>query len=250
VVGLVQRDLPNAARLAADLLAQDDPGTAVAVLLPAFLQKQGGVAALAPLLADHPPAREAARIGLRLLSSSGKESAPLSSALTRAAGMTNVPARLDPTTLSRLVREVREHGDARQGAEVFRRPELGCLACHSLGGQGGAIGPDLSAVGTAQPIDFIIGAILEPQKEIKEGFTATYVTMKDGEEYQGYPVRESTDELILKDILRQREVHLRKAELQSRKQGGSLMPSGLADALSPGEFRDLVRFLSDQGRPR
>jgi hypothetical protein len=29
-----------------------------------------------------------------------------------------------------------------------------------------------------------------------------------------------------------------------------VMPSGLADALTRAEFRDLVRFLSEQGRPR
>ena len=31
-----------------------------------------------------------------------------------------------------------------------------------------------------------MGAILEPQKEIKEGYIAVAVTMKDGEEHQGY----------------------------------------------------------------
>src|SRR5207249_4201785 len=128
--------------------------------------------------------------------------------------------------------------------------ELGCSACHSVQGQGGNIGPDLSTLGTAQPLDFIIGAILEPQKEIKEGFSAISVLTKDGEEYQGYAVRETGDVLVLRDIVRQREVSLPQTEVQERRPSGSVMPTGLADALTGAEFRDLLRFLSELGRPQ
>ena len=144
--------------------------------------------------------------------------------------------------------EVRASGDAKRGAEIFRRAELGCIACHSVNGQGGTIGPNLSALGTAQPVDFIIGAILDPQKEIKEGFMSIEITTKDGEEYQGYPLRETKDEFVLRDIVQQREVRLRRDSIQEKKQHGSVMPSGLADTLTRAEFRDLVRFLSELGK--
>jgi len=49
---------------------------------------------------------------------------------------------------------------------------LNCSACHAIGGKGGNIGPDLGALGTAQPVDFIIGAVLDPNREVKEGYTA------------------------------------------------------------------------------
>jgi putative heme-binding domain-containing protein len=146
--------------------------------------------------------------------------------------------------------EVRTRGDAAQGAEIFQRPQLGCVACHAVNGQGGAIGPNLSALGSAQPIDFIVGAILEPQKEIKEGYTSVSITTNDGEEYQGYQVRETRDEVVLRDVLQNKEVRLRRSTIQEKRQNGSVMPSGLADVLTRGEFRDLVRYLSELGRTK
>jgi putative heme-binding domain-containing protein len=119
-----------------------------------------------------------------------------------------------------------------------------------VNGQGGNIGPNLSALGSAQPVDFIVGAILEPQKEIKEGYTSISVTTTDGEEYQGYLVRETRDELLLRDVLQNREVRLRRAAVQEKRQNGSVMPAGLADTLSRDEFRDLVRYLSELGRTK
>jgi len=74
------------------------------------------------------------------------------------------------------------------------------------------------------------------------------VTTKDGEEYQGYQVRETKDELVLRDVLQNKEVRLRRDTIQEKRQNGSVMPSGLADALKRDEFRDLVRYLSELGR--
>jgi putative heme-binding domain-containing protein len=152
--------------------------------------------------------------------------------------------------MSALVSDVRTQGDPRRGAEIVRRPELGCMTCHSINGQGGKLGPDMSALGTAQPIDFIIGAILEPQKEIKEGFISISVTTKEGEEYQGYEVRETAEELVLRDVLQNREVRLRRDSIKERKLSGSVMPEGLTDTLSRTEFRDMIRYLSELGRPQ
>jgi len=146
--------------------------------------------------------------------------------------------------------DVRTRGNARTGAEIFQRPTLGCVACHAVNGQGGNIGPNLSTLGSAQPIDFIVGAILDPQKEIKEGFTAILITTKDGEEYQGNALRETRDEVVIRDVLQNKEVRLRRDTILEKRQLGSVMPSGLADTLTRAEFRDLVRYLSELGRTK
>jgi putative heme-binding domain-containing protein len=157
--------------------------------------------------------------------------------------------RFTAEQLRAFVQEVRQQGKAAKGAEVFRRAELGCAACHSVQGQGGDLGPDLSALGTAQPVEFIVGAILEPQKEIKEGFAAISLVARDGEEYQGYLLRESSTEVVLRDVLRKQEVRLEKAAIQQRRAVGSIMPAGLANTLTRAEFMDLVCYLSELGRP-
>ena len=43
---------------------------------------------------------------------------------------------------------------------------------------------------------------------------------------------------------------LRRDLIQETRQIGSLMPGGLTDALTRAEFCDLVRFLSELGRPQ
>ena len=121
--------------------------------------------------------------------------------------------------------------------------------CHAVDGSPGKIGPNLSALGTAQTVEFILGAILEPQKEVKEGFMAHELTAKDGEVYQGYLRGETADEVSLFNHLTGGVVKLRRDEIAERRQLGSLMPAGLADGLSHDELRDLVAFLAGLGKP-
>jgi putative heme-binding domain-containing protein len=236
--------------MAADVLANDRAGSSAESLLACFLARQGGVPALAMALERNPPARDAARIALRAFVGSGKESAQLQAVLMKAAQLGVDSEKLSPAMLEDLIREVPTQGQAGRGQEIFQRAELGCVVCHSVQGRGGNTGPDLSALGSAQTVDFIVGAILQPQKEIKEGFSAISVSTRDGEEFQGYLVRESPAELVLRDVLRHREVRLLKATIQQRQTIGSIMPAGLADALTRVELRDLVRYLSELGRPK
>jgi putative heme-binding domain-containing protein len=219
-------------------------------IFSAFLQRQGGAAALANALSAKPPPKPAAETGLAIMSASGRRDERLAALLSQAAGLQKANTQMTPEEIAAFIGEVRDRGDARRGAEVFRRPELGCVACHAVNGEGGVIGPNLSALGTAQPLDFIIGAILDPQREIKEGYLSTSLATKDGEDYQGYLVRESPEEIVLRDVLQNREVRLRRDAIRERRQTGSVMPSGLADTLTRAEFRDLVRYLSELGRAR
>ena len=249
-LGIMSLDLPRAADIAADIFSKDINGKCVASLLPPFLQREGGTAALAGALAAKKPARNAAQTAMGLMSAGGRREETLVRLFAGAAGFNGQGRKMTPAEIAAFADEVRAGGVASRGAEIFRRAELGCASCHSVNGRGGHIGPDLSALGTAQPVEFIVGAILEPQKEIKEGFMSISVVTKDGEEYQGYPVRETGEELALRDVLQNKEIHLRRSDIKEKKQNGSLMPAGLADTLTQTEFRDLVRFLSGLGKPK
>jgi putative heme-binding domain-containing protein len=228
----------------------EPPDSAFGEIFSAFLQRQGGATALSNALRANPPTKPAAAAGLRLLNAGGRREEQLARVLTEAAGFGNTVQRLTPEDFVAFAAEVRARGNSKRGGDVFLRPELGCTACHAVNGQGGRIGPDLSALGTAQPVEFIIGAILDPQKEIKEGFMSISVLMKDGEEYQGYQVGETGEELVLRDVLQNKEVRLRRDAIKEKKQNGSVMPGGLSDTMTRAEFRDLVRFLSELGRPK
>jgi len=59
--------------------------------------------------------------------------------------------------------------------------------------------------------------VLQPNKEIKEGYMAFEVTTKDGDEYQGYKLRRGTQRIVLRDLLQNKEISIRLDDIQSRK---------------------------------
>ena len=48
-----------------------------------------------------------------------------------------------------------------KGAEVFRREK--CMDCHTLKGKGGAVGPNLTTVGSRRSRDYIFQQIKDPK---------------------------------------------------------------------------------------
>ena len=146
-----------------------------------------------------------------------------------------------------LVREVMSAGDAARGEALYRSNDLACLKCHSIAGSGGRVGPDLSGLGSRVQIDYLVESILEPSEAIKEGYQTINVTTREGQLFSGVKLRESTRALLLRDS-EDRVLSIPLSSIETARPGLSLMPSGLADNLSRGEFADLVKFLSSLGR--
>lgn len=248
VARLVRLNLRRAATLAADFLATEQPTGAVDELGNAFLRWQGGVEALHDNLKTKPPlAANAARL-LVLQGNSGRRDAELAALLTQVVGSAQTAKAVSLDDIPSLATAVRESGNVAQGHQIFARTDLACANCHAVDGTPGKIGPNLSALGTAQTVEFILGAILDPQKEVKEGFMAHELTAKDGEVYQGYLRGENDDEVSLFNHLTDGIVKLRHDQIAERRQLGSLMPAGLTDGLTREELRDLVAYLAALGR--
>ena len=237
VAALTRLDLEAAARLARDVIRSTSDKSVYETLLGSFLRREGGGVALAAALRGSTVPPEFSAAAIAAMNASGRRVPELAEVLAPGGA-----AKRNVTT-----EFIRREGDARRGKLVYERQELGCVACHQVYGEGGKTGPDLSTVGSAQPIDFIVGAILEPQKEVKEGFISTRITTKGDEELQGYIARETASEVVLRDVLQGRDVTISKAEIASRTSSGSIMPGGLTDGLSDGEFADLVKYLSELG---
>jgi putative heme-binding domain-containing protein len=248
IARLAKLNLNRSASLAVGFLADEQPAAAVDELGNAFLRIQDGAEALRDSLKAKPPfAANAARL-LMLLGNSGRRNAELAALLKRSAGSIPSARPVSPDDIPALADAVRQGGDVAKGREIFARTDLACANCHAVDGTPGKIGPNLSALGTAQTAEFILGATLDPQKEVKEGFMAHELTAKDGEVYQGYLRGETTDEVSLFNHLTGTVVKLRRDQIVERRQLGSLMPAGLADDLSRDELRDLVAYLAGLGK--
>jgi putative heme-binding domain-containing protein len=166
----------------------------------------------------------------------------------KAAGLTFSDVQLTAAELQALARQAATSGDAALGERIYRRPELACVACHAIGGAGSKIGPDLTSIGASAPTDYIIEALLYPNAKIKEGYHSVVLTTKDGRELSGMIARETGTEVILRDAANQ-EVSVATQNIAKRTNAGSLMPAGLIDGLVPEERLDLIKFLSQLGRP-
>ncbi len=248
VAALARFEVERAAALAAELLAQAEAEDDISPVVSAFLERQNGPAALAGALQESPPPVDVAKLALRQMYSVGRSDAELSQVLEAAAG---IAGDIPPPTaeeLAALIAEVETHGDAARGEEVFRRADLSCLKCHAVSQAGGQIGPDLSPLGASSPVDYIIKSIYEPDAQIKEAFVTKVVLTSDGFAVQGIVADRTADTLVLKDAEgKLQEVPL--SDIEDEIEGKSLMPKGLVKFMTHAELVDLVRFLSELGKP-
>jgi putative heme-binding domain-containing protein len=246
---LAQIDTKRAAPLAAAALASDNAFEIdLGPILGAFLKKKDGVPALAPALASAKLSQDTAKLALRAVYSLGHSEPALVDPLKAAAKIAAQAKQLSDEEMKQLMADVQAKGDAARGEAIFRRADTACFRCHAIAGAGGTLAPDLVSAGSA-PVDYLIDSILLPSKAIKEGYHAVIVETKDGDQLTGIKVRQTDRDLILRDAV-QDEVVVPLDTIKGKpREAGSMMPAGLADPLTRQELVDLVRFLSELGRP-
>ncbi len=213
----------------------------------ALLNIKGAGAKLAAALPASGISADTAKAGLRP-AREGNQNQALVQVLMQLAGLTVSDKQLSPVELQKLANEALAKGDAVRGERIYRRAELACMTCHAIGGAGGKVGPDMTSIGASAPADYLVEAVLYPNAKIKEGYHSVLITTKDDQEFSGIVVKESDNEVIIRNAANQ-EVSVAKKNIAKRQNGGSLMPSGLADALLPEERLDLFKFLSMLGKP-
>ena len=248
VAALARFDVESAAEKAAGALTDEARIEDVTPLMAAFLDRQGGGDKLAAALGARKPTADGARLALRAVYALGRSDEALIGVLSKAAGL-EAEAKL-PTKgeMDTLVAEVAAGGNPGRGEAIFRRAELNCMKCHAIGGAAGGVGPELSALGLSSPVDYVVNSILIPDQAIKEEYQTRMVLTDDGRVLQGIVVEEDDKRLVLKDATGEQRV-VPVASIEDSKKGGSLMPKGLSSLLTRAEFVDLVRFLSELGKP-
>jgi putative heme-binding domain-containing protein len=129
--------------------------------------------------------------------------------------------------------------DATKGREVFLRI---CSACHTRGGIGGKVGPDLTGI-RRQPADALLLHILVPNYEVAPQYQAVNVDTRDGRSLTGWVSAETDSALTLRTAAGADEVVLRSTITSLTSSGLSLMPDGLEQAMTREELASLIAFL-------
>jgi len=143
-------------------------------------------------------------------------------------------------------------GDPVKGKAVYEAN--GCSTCHTIGTVGGAVGPQLTAIGRSRAPKYLHDFLLDPGKNPpadmtlperagNTGYLLVHVVTKDGHEMTGIRVNEDTFELTLRDVgghfYTYDKSKLRTIESEP---GKSVMPS--YSSLSATDLDNLIAYLS------
>ena len=248
IASLARTDTAAAAKLVAPALAAAKPSDDPSAMLDAFLHRKQGADQLAKELAGQPISADVAKLCLRHMYAVGRSDPSLSEVLGKLAGVQADPPPPTAEEVAKLVTELQARGDAARGEKIFRRADLSCMKCHSLTRAGGTVGPELSAVGSISPPDYIVNSILVPNLAIKEQYVTRIVETANGETFTGVVVDRDSERLNLRDATG-KVITIPVADIEEEAEGKSLMPQGITRFLTHGELLDLARFVSELGKP-
>lgn len=125
------------------------------------------------------------------------------------------------------------------GKMVFKQ---NCAACHSIGNEGGSIGPQLDGVGKWGH-RALTEKIIDPNRNVSESFRTYTITLKDGKVMTGLLRREEGEVIVFADIAG-KEFSVPKNEIAERKASKyTLMPDHFGSVLSQQEFNALLTYL-------
>jgi putative heme-binding domain-containing protein len=128
-----------------------------------------------------------------------------------------------------------------------------CISCHTIKGEGGIAGPDLSQLGTRFSYKDMLEAIIEPSKTISDQYGATVFYLKDGGSIVGRMISQDDNKYVISQNpfapLTTREI-AKKEVIRTRVSEISPMLPGLIDRLNSEEVRDLLAYLKSGGNAK
>ncbi|MCP3694753.1 MAG: c-type cytochrome [Planctomycetaceae bacterium] len=132
-----------------------------------------------------------------------------------------------------------QQGDASAGRLLFTKT---CAKCHSLFGEGGSIGPELTGSGRKKT-DYVLSNLFDPSATIDPAYRLTNVLTSDGRLLSGFIVYQ--DDRFIE--VRTQEARIRLSmkdvdELVTSRQ--SMMPEGMLRQYTDQQVRDLLRYLA------
>lgn len=132
-------------------------------------------------------------------------------------------------------------GNSQRGAALYQAQ--GCTSCHVIRGQGGVLGPELTAIATRRGAPYLREALVKPEAAHPPKYVVVRAIQANGPEIRGNRVNEDVFWIQIRDA--GGTVHsLEKSTLTrvERQLEATMMPS-YATRLSTSELDDLVAYL-------
>lgn len=131
-------------------------------------------------------------------------------------------------------------GDAANGKRLARAT---CFICHQVGGEGLAIGPDLSGAGT-MGTEGLLRNILTPSAQLESAYYRHDLRLKDGSAISGFLTAENQSSVTVRQIGSDERIIPRSDIATHDISRRSLMPEGLLAGFTDQQVSDLLTYLS------
>lgn len=137
-----------------------------------------------------------------------------------------------------LTPEALAKADPHAGRQVFASV---CAACHTLYGEGGKIGPDLTGA-NRDNLDYLLDNIADPSAVVAPDFRLSIIMLKDGRVLSGMVTTKTDRTLTLRTMTDVQTVE--RAEIDKVTESPlSMMPEGLLAAFTPEQTLNLFSYL-------
>ena len=130
-------------------------------------------------------------------------------------------------------------GDAKAGAEVYARS--GCAQCHTINGQGGFVGPDLSDIGARRAVRHLRQSIVDPSADVTLDYRSVSVTDAKGKTTSGIHLNEDEYSVHLRDLTGNLRTFMKSELAEVTLPRQSMMPA--YPSLSPADLENMVAYL-------
>ncbi|MFT5885890.1 MAG: putative heme-binding domain-containing protein [Arcticibacterium sp.] len=125
-----------------------------------------------------------------------------------------------------------------------------CKMCHTMNGEGGAIGPDLTQLGTRFSVKDMLESIIDPNKVVSDQYAATQFSLNDGSSIVGRLISENKETYnVSQNPYDPTAIEkIAKSDVISSKSSAvSTMFPGLINSLNKEELKDLIAYLMSGG---
>jgi putative heme-binding domain-containing protein len=138
-----------------------------------------------------------------------------------------------------LTPQLAEAGDAARGKQVYVQ---NCAVCHTIEGEGGKVGPDLTGIGARTRNDLIV-EIIDPNRSV-EGTYRQWTVETKTEILYGRLMSESNTSIEVIDAAGKIYAIPRSEVISLVASDMSVMPEGFEGVMKPQEINDLLEYLA------
>ncbi len=162
---------------------------------------------------------------------------------TEAAKLLKMPEPAGGKPLPPLPELAKRRGNVEHGKVVFGTTGT-CVKCHTIGGVGKEVGPNLTEIGDKFPRDALYESILFPSAAIAHNYETHRVELQNGNVVQGIVISDTADSLSIKTIDAIVQTYKKSEIADNSEIKISLMPADLQKLLTPEDLIDVVEYLT------